>query len=87
MTLQLGLTSGLFIKVYTISEIPFEATSSEITITLQCERFSFLLMYPLAKLIAYSSDGQSIVSITVSGESEEPPDELSEDVVLDGTAI
>ena len=44
-------------------------------------------MYPFARLIAYSTEGQSIVSITVSGESDDPPDELSDEVVLDGTAI
>ena len=77
----------MFIKVYAISDIPFAATSSEITITLQCDKFIFLLMYPFARLIAYSTEGQSIVSITVSGESDDPPDELSDEVVLDGTAI
>ena len=85
--MQLGLTSGLLIKVYTISEIPSVAISSEITITLQCDRFIFLLIYPFARLIAYSREGQSIVSITVSGESDEPPEGLFEEAVLDGTAI
>ncbi|MCI8519307.1 MAG: hypothetical protein HFJ51_04375 [Clostridia bacterium] len=43
------------------------------TKTLQCERFSFLLINPFARLIADSIDEASIVSITVSAEEDESP--------------
>ena len=51
-----------------MSEIPFVATSSDITKTLQCDKFNFLLTKPFARLIPDSIDEHSIVSITVSAE-------------------
>lgn len=59
----------------------FSAISSEIARTLQCDKLSFLLINPFARLIADSTELLSIESITVSEEDEESPsDEFFEGI-------
>ena len=74
------LNSILFIKVYKYSEISVLAKFSDITRTLQCDKFSSLLKKELNKLNPEFKEEHSIDSIIESEDCEELlPDSLFSD--------